>query len=48
MSLVIDNFLCKACSNKNCSEHVAEKIATDPITGLAVKIVCACPNHLRK
>jgi len=29
MSLVIDNFLCKACSNKNCSEHVAEKIATE-------------------
>lgn len=45
MSLILDEFYCMACSIGNCSDHRPHTTIIDSVSGLAVKVVCACPAH---
>ena len=48
MSLIIDDFYCKACSDGDCSHHIFKTSVTDAVTSLDIKILCACPKHNTK
>ena len=43
--LVIE-LTCPGCSNQDCGLHQAYKLVIDKKTGLEVRAICICKNHL--
>jgi hypothetical protein len=48
MSVIIEDFMCYGCSLSGCNGHEKETIVVDKKTGLQIKVICICPNHLTK